>query len=267
MPSIRSDTSIVGRQASQPTATLLRWLLLALLAAAPLPLRAQSAGRSGDGYLFRRPVISLTIRGGYDRPTAGSDIYDFTTRQLTLDKGDFAAGSYQIDLGVRLAERIDLVFGGGEARRTKGSEFRRYIDSDDQPIEQETALRRVPLTVGVRYALTSPGDRVSRFAWIPARFTPWIGAGGGAMYYVFEQRGDFVDFETLDVFNKRFRSDGFAPVGYASVGADIGLTPRLLLSGDVRYSAARAQLSDAFQGFERIDLSGTAATLGFTVRY
>ncbi|HYW52212.1 MAG TPA: hypothetical protein VE861_16465 [Gemmatimonadaceae bacterium] len=267
MPPIRPVTPAAATAAYRTAASLLPWLLLALLAAAPLPLLAQIAGRSGDGYLFRRPVISLTVRGGYDRPTAGSDIYDFTTTQLTLDKGDFAAGSYQIDLGVRLADRVDLVFGGGEARRTKGSEFRKYIDNDDQPIEQETALRRVPLTVGVRYALTSPGDRISRFAWVPARFTPWIGAGGGSMYYVFEQRGDFVDFETLDVFNRRFRSNGFAPMGYASLGADIGLTPRLLLSADLRYSAARAALSNAFEGFEKIDLSGTAATLGFTVRY
>lgn len=245
----------------------LTWLLAALTAAAPLALFAQDAGQRGDGFLFRRPTISLSVRGGYDRPAGRSDIYDFTTTQLTIDRGDFAALGYQFDLGVRLVERLDLVFTGGEARRSQASEFRNFVDNDDRPIEQTTTLRRLPFTIGVRYALTRPGEQIGKFAWIPSRLTPWIGIGGGTMQYAFRQSGDFVDFKTSNVFARTYQSKGWTPMAYAHLGADLSLNPRFALTGDLRYSAARARLDGAFVGFDKIDLSGAAATMGLTVRY
>jgi hypothetical protein len=56
-------------------------------------------------------------------------------------------------------------------------------------------------------------------------------------------------------------------MAYAHLGADLSLNERFLLTGDLRYSAARTPLSDTFEGFDRIDLSGTAATIGISVRY
>ncbi len=254
--------------AAAPRASLwLRWLLPAVTAAAPLALFAQDPGQRGDGFLFRRPVISLTVRGGYDRPSGRSEIYDFTTTQLTLDRGDLAALGYQFDLGVRVAERVDLVFSVGEARRSQPSEFRDFVDNNDLPIEQTTTLRRVPLTAGVRYALTRPGEQIGKFAWIPSRITPWVGVGGGAMQYTFRQKGDFVDFQTYDVFARTFQSKGWTPLAYANIGADLSLSERVALVGDLRYTAARASLDGAFVGFDKIDLSGAAATMGLSVRY
>jgi len=244
-----------------------RWVVIGIAAAAPLPLLAQSQWHTGDGFLFHRPVVSLAIRAGYDRPTASSDIYRFATDQLTLSKGDFAAAGFQADLGLRVAERTEIVVSIGSARREKGSEFRKFVDNDDRPIEQVTTLRRMPMTLGVKYALTPPGDRIGKFVWIPNRLTPWIGAGAGMMSYAFTQSGDFVDFQTLNVFTQKLTSDGFTPMGYAHVGADLRLTTRLALTGDLRYSLARATLGQSFEGFDRIDLSGTAATMGITVRY
>ncbi len=241
------------------------WLLMAL-AAAPLPLLAQDRTHAGNGYYFSRPAVSLTVRGGYDRALGGSDIYDFTTTNLTLNKGDFAAFGYQLDFGIRLSDRSELVLSGGAAQRSADSEFRKYVDNKDLPIQQTTTLRRVPLSVGVKYALANPETRISRFAWIPARIVPWIGAGGGAMNYSFSQNGDFVDFQTLNVISQNYRSAGWAPMGYANVGLDLKLATRLSLTGDVRYTYSKATLSGPFQGFDKIDLSGTAATMGFTVR-
>lgn len=262
-----SRRSLRVAAAQTPDRLWLRWLLVALTAAAPLSLFAQTAAHQGDGFLFQRPSFTFAIRGGYDRPLASSDIYKFTTTQLTLDKGDFAAAGYAVDAGFRLRDRLDLTFSAGEARRTAGSEFRKYIDNNDQPIEQTTSLRRIPLSMGVKYALRDPGERIGKLAWIPSQFTPWVGIGGGAMQYTFRQKGDFVDFETLNVFNRTFTSKGWTPMAYAHLGADISLNQRFALTGDLRYSYARAPLTGAFVGFDRIDLSGTAATMGFSVRY
>ncbi len=254
------------RKVASPGASVTCAALLAALATAPLQTLAQPTGAAGNGYLFRRPAFSLTIRGGLDRPVGSSEIWNFTTTNLTVNKGDFTAAGYQVDLGVRLANRLDLVLAGGTSRRAADSEFRKFVDNNDLPIEQTTTIRRLPLTAGLRFALRAPEERISRFAWIPSRVTPWIGAGGGAMNYTFSQNGDFVDFETLNVFKQSFASSGWTPMAYGNVGVDVKLSTRIALTGDLRYSMARATLGGKFVGFDKIDLSGTAATMGLTLR-
>ena len=170
---------------------------------------------------------------------------------------------------MRFNNRTEVVFASGLSLKSAGSEFRKFVDNKDQPIEQTTRLRRVPVTMGVRYALTPPEERLGRLAWVPARLTPWVGGGAGFMNYTFSQIGDFVDFQTLNVFKQEYAASGWTPMGYANVGLDVKLSTRIWLTGDIRYSAARAPLDtpgSKFVGFRNIDLSGTAATMGFTVR-
>ena len=267
MRSTRQSHASVLAQPAAGRPTWWRWALIGLAAAAPLPLLAQSQGQGSNGFLFRRPVVSLGIRGGYERPNASSDIYRFATEQLTLSKGDFAAAGFHADLGVRVTERLEIVASGGNASRQAPSDFRKFVDTDDKPIKQVTTLRRSPITLGLRYALTPPGDRIGKFAWIPNRLTPWIGAGAGFMGYAFRQSGDFVDFKNLNVFSQTLSDDGFTPMAYANVALDLKLSTRLALTGDLRYFAARAAMGRSFEGFDKIDLSGTAATMGLTVRY
>jgi hypothetical protein len=87
------------------------------------------------------------------------------------------------------------------------------------------------------------------------------------MWYEFLQAGDFVDFQTLDVFPDRFESSGWAPAGQAMLGFELSLTTRLGLSAEARYTLAKARLSSDFQGFDPIDLSGASATMGVALRF
>jgi hypothetical protein len=230
-----------------------------------LPLCAQAVSGS-PAFEFTPHLISLSVRGGYDRPLGGSDIYAFTRQFLTLERGALAAGAVHADVGVRLTNRVDVVATAGAATQAAASEFRDFIDNNDQPIEQTTRLRRVPFTIGLRYALHPSGERIGRFIWIPARVSTWVGAGGGAMHYAFSQFGDFVDFRTMNVFRQRLGSRGWTPMAYANLGADLRMSHNFWLTGDLRYSAARAPLRGSFYGFDRIDLSGIAASMGVTVR-
>src|SRR5262249_34391144 len=102
---------------------------------------------------------------------------------------------------------------------------------------------------------------------IPSRFAPYIGAGGGAMWYQFKQDGDFVDFKTHDVFTNTFESAAWAPVVHGFGGMDFSLTPHLALMGEGKYAWAKADLSNAFAGYQKIDLSGFSATFGILVRF
>ena len=222
---------------------------------------------SGDGFLFHAPRAGFTIRGGWDAATANGDIYTFATDQLTLGRKDFQAPFVGVDLSFPVKSRLDVVVSSSYSGTNEKSEFRHWVDLDDLPIEQTTSLQRVPITAGIRAYLMSRGTSVGKFVWIPARFTPYVGAAGGIMWYRFRQLGDFVDFQTTDVFADDFQSSGWAPMAAASIGADYSLTPHLALNGEARYNWAKGKLGTDFSGFGRIDLSGYTGTLGLSVRF
>ncbi len=230
----------------------------------PVGARAQA---NGDGYLFGRPTATLTLRGGLALPTASSDIFSFTSRQLTVGKSDFASGSIGADLAIPVSNQLSLQFGAAIAGRTISSEFRDWVDDDDLPIEQQTSFRRRMVTAGLKYHLTPTGRSVSRLAWIPSRVAPYVAAGGGTMWYRFAQKGDFVDFQTFDVFSDNLASSSWTPMAYGAAGVDFSLTTRLALTTEARYDYARAELGPSFSGFNRIDLAGVTANVGLTVRF
>ena len=235
---------------------------LAALAAAP-PVQAQS---SGDGFLFHEPNARISVRGGYALARAGSDLFEFTTENLTVDKSDFSGLSLGASVGFRVTSRIDFTLDGGYSRTSKASEFRNLIDDDDLPIEQTTTFERAPITANLKLYLSPPGHSVGRAAWIPAKITPWIGAGGGFMRYRFKQEGDFVDFQTNGVFSSTFDTSDWTPVVQGMAGADFTLTPSLAITGEARYLWARGELGRDFGGFDKIDLSGVTASIGLSLR-
>ena len=224
------------------------------------------AQRSGRGFLFAEPKGSVAVRGGYASATANSDLFSFTAEQLTLDRHDFSSPVVDVDIAVRLAARTDVVFAASYAGMNKGSEFRHLVDQSDNPILQTTTFQRVPLTLGVREYLTSRGRAIGSFAWIPARFVPYVGVGGGMMWYNFQQTGDFVDFDTNDIFNATLESSSWTPTANASAGAIFTVSPGLAVSVHGSYLWAKGKPSSDFSGFSQIDLSGLSATAGLLVR-
>jgi hypothetical protein len=211
--------------------------------------------------------VSLGVRGGYAVARASGEIFDFTREQLTLDRRDFDAPSFGGQLAIRVAPRIDVAVDLSVARSRAPSEFQDWVGTDDHPIEQTTELRRVPLTFGVKAYLQDRGRSVGRFAWIPSRMAPYVGAAAGWVWYGFEQDGDFVDFDTLDIFGDTFTSSGRAPTLHLYGGADWSLGPSFFLTGEARYAWASADLSGDFVDFDPVDLSRLQATVGLSVRF
>jgi hypothetical protein len=240
-------------------------LLLATAAITTIarPSRAQSAG---DGFLFRVPIGSWGVHGGFDRALAGGDLFGFVTRQLTLDRSDFSSATFGTNLAIRVAPATDIVFDVSFARVARRSEFRDWVDQDSLPIEQTTSLRRVPITLSVKHYLTPRGRSIGRFAWIPAVRSTYVGLGGGMMKYRFHQVGDFVDSQTLHVFQDEFESSAWTPVLHALAGVDVALGRVVLLTGEGRYTWAKGPMGRDYDDFNRIDLSGLSVTAGFSLR-
>lgn len=245
--------------------TAVRALLWALTLGLPLAVDAQPL--SGRGFMFGAPSGTLTLRAGYAQPNAGSDVYSFSHQHLTLGRGDFAGGSFSADLGFFVAERLAVQASAGFSTRSAPSHFRDWVDDDGLEIEQTTSLRRFPLMIGLRYYLMPPGRSLGQLAWVPARLTPYVAAGVGGMWYMFRQSGDFVDYQTLDVFPSTLESTSWAGAGYGAAGVEYAMSPRVGLVGEARYDRAHATMGADFSKFDRIDLSGLSATFGLMFRF
>jgi len=241
------------------------WGVGAVMLLALLPRAADAQG--GEGYLFKQPRVSFSVRAGLSVPRAGSELFSFTTEQLTVEKGDFNAPALEARIAVRMTDRVDLMATVGGSGSTIHSEFRDWEGTDGLPIEQTTSFSTVALTVGGKAYLMPKGRSVGQFAWIPARFAPYVGAEGGVVFAEFKQRGEFVDYETFDIFDDYFFSEGAAPTLKALAGLDISVNNRVMLTTEARYAWARDELSRDFVGFDELDLAGFQVTAGFTVRF
>lgn len=247
----------------RPARTLLGSIALLLLAAPAA--RAQMG--SGDGFLFRTPTVRLALAAGYASPRAQSDIFDFLTDELTLDRRDFASAAFSLSVAYRVAPRVEIGLSTSYAGRTAGSESRKFTGEDDLPVLQSTTLDRATIMATARLSLLPPGRTVGRYAWIPRRVVPFVGAGAGPVWYRLRQSGEFVDPETLDIFEDQFESGGWSLGATGFGGADISLSPRFGVTAEGRYLWARGPMNNDFSTFNKIDLSGYDASIGLFVRF
>ena len=234
----------------------------------PPPVVDQSKGT--PDFLFGSPHGSVGLRGSWVFARAGSDLFDFVEQTLTVDRKDFNAPAFAADLGITVTPRIDAVFGVDVSQASVGSEYRHFVDNNRDPITQETRLREVSLTGSIRVAIIPRGRAISRFAWIPSRMSPYVGAGGGAVWYQFTQSGDFVDAfapPPQPIFSDAFTSQGWTPSAHAFGGVDIKLSRIWFLVVEGRYLWANAKLGRDFQNFDPIDLAGLRLSGGVNVLF
>src|SRR3954465_9242279 len=114
----------------------------AFLLALALPATA-AAQDAGKGFLFGAPSGSFTLRGGWAAASAHSDLFDFTTHNLRLNRGDFSSPEAGMDLAFRAGGQTDVVPSISLSGMNKRSDFRGYEDDEKKPIEQTTTFRRV----------------------------------------------------------------------------------------------------------------------------
>jgi opacity protein-like surface antigen len=242
-------------------------LLASAVASALAVAQPVLAQDSGDGFRFQRPSGSWSLRGGLAMPSAGSDVFSYTTNTFTVNRGDFSAIDFGADLAFTITPRLDLVLDVSHSGASRGSEYRNFVDNNQLPIQQTTTFQRTPLTVSARYYLSERGRQIGHYAWVPNRIVPYVGAGIGAMNYGFDQKGDFVDTSNLAVLPDELHSSGWAPMAQLFAGAEWSMGPGWALRTEARYVSANAALSGDFVGFHHIDLSGVTTNVGFFVRF
>ena len=229
--------------------------------------QASAAAPSPD-FMLGRPRGSIGVRGSMLFASANSDIYDFVTDVLAIEKSDFNTGSFAFEAGYSLTPRVDILATVDLNGVNKPSDYRDWEDNRGLPIQQTTELKQRNFTASLKYSLLPRGRAISRLAWIPRTFMPYVGAGAGYGNYEFRQNGDFVDFDNANrVFTDTFTSRGWAPTFHVLGGTDIRVYRHLLLSLDARYAWQKATLSNDFIDFEPIDLGGFRFGAGIHVAF
>jgi opacity protein-like surface antigen len=249
---------------SRAGADVARIALLVVSAALVLP---QAVLAQGPGFLFGQPRASVGVRMGYSFPAVSSELFDFSREQFTLGKGDFRSFYLGGEVAVRVADRVDLLGEFGWARSEPASEYRDWEDQNGLPIEQMTSFGRKSLIFGTRFYLADRGRSVGQFAWVPKRVAPFVGGGVGVMWHEFVQTGDFIDFQTLAVYQDRIRTSDTSATFDVRAGADFSLSRRVVLSGESRYSFGSAPTGGDYVGFDDLDLSGLTLMLGVSLRF
>jgi hypothetical protein len=219
-----------------------------VLLGASLPAAAQPRGALPDR--------AFQARFGGFFPEGGGDLWIDNEDVFTLeisDFNDFVFGmSYVHPMSNRLEVGFNVDFYEGRAL----SAYRDVFEGDF-PIFHDTVLGEVPLTLDLRwfpagrYRTHPSGVRVTKPTF-------YLGAGLGAVFWEYEELGDFVDFgdPELPIFPGRFKDNGTAFQTQLSAGFELPMSPRFHLVLEGRYSWADDKLSDDFAGFGTIELGG-----------
>jgi len=222
-------------------------------------------------FLLGRPRATLGVRGNWLVASANSDIFEFITEQLTVNKSDFNTGSFAAEAGYLVSPRLSIVASWDLNQMNQESTDR----NDDEllpngsrvPIHQSTQLHQMNFTASAKFALLPRGRAISRLAWIPRTFVPYVGAGAGYGSYELRQNGDFVDDTNKHIFTDTLNSKGWAPTAHVLGGTDIQVARHLLLSLEGRYSWQHADLQTDFSNFQPIDLGGFRFGAGVHLAY
>lgn len=154
--------------------------------------------------------------------------------------------------------------------RTVDTSYRDYTWDDGSEILQSPRLQMAPLGVSLRFMPTSKRAAV----------VPYVGAGVDAIFYKYEEQGDFVCFPPsggacrfdYDIVPDAFVSKGTAFGYHALGGLRVYLNHDIAIVGEGRYQWAKDDMGDDFAPNDsglvnRIDLSGWTATVGMHVRF
>lgn len=223
------------------------FLAIALLAAA-----APASAQYGSEHALR-------LRAGVFTPDGDSEYFteaeqDFTGR--TDDLEDFVGGiDYRYDFG----GRVGLMVSGDVYEGTWDRAYRDFEDNFGDEIEHRASLEIDSLTAGVVIDLA--GER--------APVVPYVGAGAGLYSYRLEESGDFIDFTAPGnpIFDAELVAEGETFGYYFLAGLEVPIGPYFSLFGEGRWDNAEDELSEDFDGFGDLDLSGRRILGGVAWRF
>ena len=214
---------------------------------------------SGSAHAQQSLVLNLgqfSVRGEDTR--VADDVLLENLSLFAFDVRDFNNGTAGAEWLIGAGEYFDAGLGAGFYQRTVPSVYTDFINENGSEIFQEFRLRVVPLTATIRVLPFGRNTAVE----------PYFGVGVGLFDWRYSEVGEFIDFDTFDVFRDRFTARGRDVGGLMLGGLRVPFSDRFSAGIEVRYQSATGRVG-IDQGFlnERIDLGGIASQVTFQVGF
>jgi hypothetical protein len=181
-----------------------------------------------------------------------------------IETGDFDGVYGGVEYNQVLASFVEVGVHYDYYSNTEDTSYRDYTRPDDSEIRQSLRLRVAPLGVTVRFLPTAKRHRI----------VPFVGGGVDALFYKYEEYGDFIDFfdPDLAILPDAFVAEDTAFGYHALGGLRVYLNRDFAIVGEGRYQWGKHDMGDDFAPNEpglvnTIDLGGWTFTVGVHVRF
>ena len=199
----------------------------------------------------------LRFRLGVFEPSGRSDGWDGVFEGFTGQPSDLQDVAWGIDYLWRFGGHTGVLFGSSFYSGKSTSSYEDWVAADGSEVSHTTGLETWDVTAILLYRFGNGAVR------------PYLGIGGGFVWYRLTDQGSFIDFgdPDLPVFSAWYGAEGssFEAVGLAGVEIPISYRWSVLVEG--RYRWASDTLSQDYGGFGDLDLSGYEITGGFGVNF
>lgn len=198
------------------------------------------------------------VRIGGMLPRAKSILFDDSIKLYQVEKEDFTGGFGGLEFTKNLAPNLELGLAIEGYGREIPTSYREFTRPSGREIEQTLRFVVVPTSAIVRFL---PSGRYRTL-------TPYAGVGVAAMFWQYEEFGDFIDFDSrsFPVVFDSFKSTGVTPGLVLNAGLRYRVSEDFQITADFRNFSGKQTMSGDFSPNE-IDVSGAAFTVGFRLTF
>jgi hypothetical protein len=228
---------------------------------ATLIISLASVLSTGAGSAFAQ---GLDLRIGAFFPRGEETLFQDVRELYLVEKSDFNDVFGGVEYNHVIAPNLEVGISLDGYSETVDTSYRDYVRPDGSEIRQSLRLQMLPLGATIRLVPTNKS----------ATFAPYVGVGIDAVFYEYEEFGDFIDFldPDLPVLADAFEDSGTAFGLHAVAGLRVYINRDFAIVGEGRYQWAKKDMGEDFAPnasglVNTIDLTGASFTVGLHVRF
>jgi len=203
------------------------------------------------------PRSQVRFRLGLFEPAGESAGWDRVFEGFTGQPSDLQDLIWGTDVLWMTGRNTGILFGFNYFNGKTTSSYQDWETADGRQISHTTRLEFSDLTAAFVYRF---GHRAVR---------PYLGIGGGVLWYTLSDEGEFIDFGSSDlpVIWAWYGTSDMTFEVFGIAGLDIPLSRSWSFIVEGRYRWAEDTLSQDYSGFGDLDLSGYELTGGFGISF
>ncbi len=208
-----------------------------------------------------RPRYGFSAYGGFRTLQIESQLFDSNEVDFGITDKDFASGRFGFELDYALLPMVEILVGFDTGSGETDGNYLDLVYEDGSEIEHSASLDMTEYLLGVRIR-PRPEQRLS----------PYVVAGLSLAGYRYSETGEFVDFETSDIFYDEFEERLSLPGFFVGAGLDFAIAQlpfgrRIDLFGEFRYARGGGEHEDGFAGFGDLTAGRTGGLFGVRMRF